>query len=205
MTEGALISRALTHPSAVQICTQVILTEQYTRTWVSVKSASVGIIVWVLCVNVQHSFPWNMVYCVMVFETQGRGSYKSKFHFNVLTKDQIKHFNWRFYGGRQPKPNSWPHCAASSRLTLPSSLTAMRTSFKYIAEFAYAVPSLRKGLSVIASGLSFAPSAYNPTGLLILCKKRQASPYVFSHIYRLFKFDFQIFSHPSSSNGLFLN
>ena len=93
MTEGALISRALTHPSAVQICTQVILTEQYTRTWVSVKSASVGIIVWVLCVNVQHSFPWNMVYCVMVFETQGRGSYKSKFHFNVLTKDQIKHFN----------------------------------------------------------------------------------------------------------------
>lgn len=32
--------------------------------------------------------------------------HKSKFHFNVLTKDQIKHFNWRFYDGRQPKPNS---------------------------------------------------------------------------------------------------
>ena len=29
-------------------------------------------------------------------------AHKSKFHFNVLTKDQIKHFNWRFYGGRQP-------------------------------------------------------------------------------------------------------
>lgn len=48
-----------------------------------------------------------------------RRSYKSKFHFNVLTKDQIKHFNWRFYGGRQPKSNSclhpaWPAAAAAA-------------------------------------------------------------------------------------------
>lgn len=38
--------------------------------------------------------------------TAHRRSHKSKFHFNVLTKDQIKHFNWHFYGGQQPKPNS---------------------------------------------------------------------------------------------------
>lgn len=38
-----------------------------------------------------------------------RYSHKSKFHFNVLTKDQIKHFNWHFYGGRQPKSNSYLH------------------------------------------------------------------------------------------------
>lgn len=55
--------------------------------------------------------------------------HKSKFHFNVLTKDQIKHFNWRFYGGRQPKSNC---CLPARRLT-PLSLT----SFPSLLENAY--------------------------------------------------------------------
>jgi len=58
-----------------------------------------------------------------------RCSHKSKFHFNVLTKDQIKHFNWRFYGGRQPKSNSCLHPTWPCRLVRSREYACTRTTY----------------------------------------------------------------------------
>lgn len=65
----------------------------------------------------------SRIYAREVKRKREQCSHKSKFHFNVLTKDQIKHFNWRFYGGRQPKSNS---CLHPGLTLLPCSLAGIR-------------------------------------------------------------------------------
>lgn len=75
-------------------------------------------------------------------------SHKSKFHFNVLTKDQIKHFNWRFYGGRQPKSNCCLHPAWPCRLVRSREYACTRTTYPYSP--------------LSASALLFSPSLYFP-------------------------------------------